>query len=524
MSYKQRLELDWIGKDIEPLLEPRILIESNERSFGDKNSENILIHGDNLLSLKALEAEYKNKVKCIYIDPPYNTGNAFAQYDDGLEHSLWLSLMSSRLKLLWNLLTPDGSIWISIDDSEMPYLRVLMDEICGRDKFVANMIWQKRYSRENREAIGDAHEYVIVYAKDLELFKKSRNKQAITDNQKNIYKNPNNDPRGPWRTVPMTAQGYRPNQMYKIVTPAGVEHYPPEGRCWSTVEDKYLKMVQEGRIYFGKDNRGQPNIIRYLSEVEGVVPWTWWPHEEVGHTDEAKKEQHALFDKNEAFATPKPERLIKRILEIATNEGDLVLDSFAGSGTTGAVAQKMNRKWIMIELGDHCYSHIIPRLKKVTSGEDQGGISKLLQWQGGGGFKFFELAPSLLQKDDKGNWVINDQYNALQLAEAVCKHEKFIFHPHESIFWKQGYSSEKDFIFITTQFLTSEHLDHIYSQMKKGETLLICAKAFRAHKDKYSRITLKKIPQMLLGRCEFGRDDYSLNVKEMVQEELDLNQ
>lgn len=312
MNGRTKLELTWIGKDQEPRLEPRILIEDPELSYHapfrvSENDifDNRLIFGDNLLALKALEQEFTGKVKCIYIDPPYNTGNAFEHYDDGLEHSIWLSMMRDRLKILWKLLRKDGSLWISIDDYEMPYLRVLLDEICGRNSFVATNVWQKRYSRENREAIGDVHEYVIVYAKNVNEFKKVRNKVPLTDNQLKVYKNPNNDPKGPWRPIPMTAQGWRPNQMYPITTPTGVVHYPPEGRCWSTVESEYKKLLAEGRIYFGKDNSSQPSIIRYLSEVEGNVPWTWWQHEEVGHTDEAKKEIHALFGKENAFDTPK---------------------------------------------------------------------------------------------------------------------------------------------------------------------------------------------------------------------------
>lgn len=234
----QKLELTWIGKGDEPKLEPRILIENPEYSYGDPNTGNMLIHGDNLLALKALEQDYAGKVKCIYIDPPYNTGSAFEHYDDGIEHSLWLNLMKIRLQILWSLLHPtQGSIWISIDDREMPYLRVLLDEICGRTNFIASNVWQKRYSRENREAIGDVHEYIIVYATSPSVFKEIRNRVPLDEKSKSVYKNPNNDPKGPWRGVPMTAQGYRPNQMYEIRAPRGKVHLPPEGRCWSTIEE-----------------------------------------------------------------------------------------------------------------------------------------------------------------------------------------------------------------------------------------------------------------------------------------------
>lgn len=516
MNRNQKLELTWIGKEKRPKLEPRILIEDPDRSYGDRNTENMLIFGDNLLALKALEQDYAGCVKCASIDPPYNTGSAFAHYDDGLEHSLWLTMMRDRLEILRRLLAEDGSIWITIDDNEAHYLKVLCDEVFGRENFVASNIWQKRYSRENREAIGDAHDYVLLYAKQAERFKATRNRVPITEEQAKIYKNPKNHPRGRWRGIPMTAQGYRPNQMYEIVAPGGAIHRPPEGRCWSTIESEFIKLRDAGRIYFGKDNNSQPNIIRWLDEVEGFVPWTWWPHDEVGHTDEAKKEMHVLFGKADAFITPKPERLLQRILHIATNPGDLVLDSFGGSGTAGAVAHKMGRRWIMVELGEHCHTHILPRMKKVCDGTDQGGISKAVNWQGGGGFKYYDMAPSLLKKDIYNQWVINAEYNAPMLAAAMAKHENFRYSPDEVHYWKQGQSSEKDFIFTTTVHLTPEHLDRIHEEMQPGESLLICCKShFDGADGKYDSITVKKIPSMLLGKCEFGRDDYSLNIVDM---------
>lgn len=286
MAARTRLELTWIGKDVKPRLEPRILIEDRERSYhADRRVsesdifDNRLIHGDNLLALKALEQEFTGQIKCVYIDPPYNTGAAFQHYDDGVEHSLWLSLMRSRLEILWRLLRDDGSLWISIDDSEMPYLRILLDEICGRDTFVATNVWQKRYSRENREAIGDAHEYVVVHAKDPIKFKATRNKLALGPKQLSVYKNSNKDPKGPWRSVSLSAQGYRPNQMYEIVSPiTGKRHRPPAGSCWKIIEPEYQRALAEGRMYFGKDGNAVPSRIQYLKDIEGIVPWTWWPH------------------------------------------------------------------------------------------------------------------------------------------------------------------------------------------------------------------------------------------------------
>ena len=277
-------------------------------------------------------------------------------------------------------------------------------------------------------------------------------------------------------------------------------------------------MLDEGRIYFGKNGDSQPTTIRYLSEVEGVVPWTWWPHEEVGNTDESKKESLALFGEI-PFDTAKPERLIERILHIATNPGDLVLDSFAGSGTTGAVAHKMGRRWIMVELGEHCRTHIVPRLKKVIDGEDQGGISKAVNWQGGGGFRYLRLAPSLLKKDDWGNWVINKEYNAEMLAEAVCKHMGFTYAPSQTQFWNHGYSTETDHIYVTTGSLAYDQLKRISEEVGSERTLLICCKAFMMDGADFPNLTLKKIPKVILNKCEWDHDDYSFTLNVLPEEQ-----
>lgn len=310
----------------------------------------------------------------------------------------------------------------------------------------------------------------------------------------------------------MTAQGFRTNQMYEITAPGGTIHRPPEGRCWSTIELEFKKLEAAGRIYFGKDNNGQPNIIRFLSEVDGFVPWTWWPHDEVGHTDEAKKEMHLLFGKGDPFLTPKPERLLERVLYIASNPGDLVLDSFAGSGTTGAVAQKMGRRWIMVELGDHCHTHIIPRLKKVIDGNDPGGITEAVGWKGGGGFRYYRLAPSLLQKDRWDQWVVNPDYNAEMLSAALCKLEGFTYAPSAEVWWEQGRSTERDFIYVTTQTLNAAQLSALSDDVGPDRTLLVCCGAFRGAVEGYSNLTIRKIPKMVLRKCEWGHDDYSLNV------------
>ncbi|MBF0134454.1 MAG: site-specific DNA-methyltransferase [Magnetococcales bacterium] len=523
MSRKQKLELTWIGKDIRPRLEPRILLEDPEKSYHAPHRvsdndifDNRLIFGDNLLALKALEQEFSGKVKCIYIDPPYNTGSAFEHYDDGIEHSIWLSLIAERLDIIWKLLDPNsGTLWISIDDREMGYLRVLLDEVCGRSNFIASNVWQKRYSRENREAIGDAHEYVFVYARNPVRFKIERNFNPLGDKQKKLYKNNNNDPRGPWQSVSLLAQGYRPNQMYEIVAPNGNVHIPPPGNCWKIIKENYEKLVDEKRVYFGKNGNGVPRRVEFLKDAKGLVPWTWWPHEDVGHTGEAKNEANSLFGADISFGTPKPERLLKHVIEIATNPGDLILDSFAGSGTTGAVAHKMGRRWIMIELGEHCHTHIIPRLKKVIDGEDSGGITETTKWKGGGGFRYYRLAPSLLEKDKWGNWIISKAYNPAMLAEALCKLEGFTYAPSETVYWQHGYSTESDFLYVTTQYLGSEQLQALSDEVGRECSLLILCSAFSGQSDAWPNLTVKKIPKAVLTKCEWGHDDYSLNVENL---------
>jgi adenine-specific DNA-methyltransferase len=402
--------LDWVNKNQAKgsAREVPYHLLNREATYGDASAaaENLIIQGDNLLALKALVPFYAGRVKCIFIDPPYNTQSAFEHYDDRLEHSQWLSMMYPRLALLRDLLAEDGSIWVTIDDSEAHYLKVLMDEVFGRKNFIASNVWQKRYSRENREAIGDVHDYVMVYAKSPDKFKETRNRIPLDTAQAKIYRNSDNpketDPSKRWRGLPMTAQGFRTNQMYTITAPNGREHRPPEGRCWSMIEPEFQKLLDQGRIYWGKDGNAQPSVIRFLSEVEGLVPWTWWSHEEVGHTDEAKKESNVLFGADVAFGTPKPERLMSRILHIASNPGDLVLDSFLGSGTTAAVAHKMGRRYIGIEMGEHARTHCIPRLEKVIAGE-QGGISETVEWKGGGGFSFCTVGESAFDTDGRLN-------------------------------------------------------------------------------------------------------------------------
>lgn len=515
---KQKLELTWIGKDEELKLEPRILIEDPEKSYGDRSSENMLIHGDNLLALKALEQDFAGKIKCIYIDPPYNTGSAFEHYDDNLEHSTWLNLMKPRLEILRKLLHPTGgSLWISIDDDENHYLKVLCDEVFGRPNFVASVIWQKKHSRANDARwFSDNHDYILVYAKDK--FSWQRNLLPRPE-QESDYSNPDDDPRGVWTSQPLQVKTPSEKCIYEIVGPTGKRFWPPKGRSWQFGVDRYKELVGENRIWFGEDGSNVPRIKKFLSEVkQGFVPLTIWPREEVGDNQEAKDEMKVLFA-DDPFGTPKPERLLKRILDLGSKPGDWVLDSFLGSGTTSAVAHKMGRKHIGVELGNHATTHCLPRLKKVVDGNDGLALSKALGWQGGGGFKFYNLAPSLLRKDSFGNFVIDESYNPNMLAAAVCKHEGFKFHPDETLYWKQGKSTETDFIFVTTSFITAEQIDKIHGEMKEGESLLVCTKAFAPEcENRFGNITIKKIPQMILGRCEFGKENYDLNIVKATEE------
>ena len=514
---KQKLELTWIGKHKRPKLEARILLEDPEKSYHAKvRSEsaafdNRLIFGDNLLALKALEQEFTGKVKCVFIDPPYNTGSAFAHYDDGLEHSIWLGLMRDRLEIIKRLLSDDGSLWITIDDNEAHYLKVLCDEVFGRGNFIANIVWNHRKSVQSDIVISLSHNHLLVFAKSKD--KVTLNRLQLVDAEK--YSNPDNDPRGLWYATPFDAPNIRPNLTYPITNPnTGEEYLPPKGRCWRTTQEEYLKALADNRIVFGKTGKSKPQMKRFLSEAQskGSSVKTWW--DDAGTATEGTKElQKMNFD----FDTPKPERLLEKVLQIATNPGDLVLDSFAGSGTTGAVAHKMGRRWIMVELGEHCHTHIIPRLQKVIDGEDQGGISKAVNWQGGGGFRYFRLAPTLIVNDKWGNQIINPDYNPEMLAEALAKLEGFTYMPSENLWWQHGYSSESDFIYVTTQSLSVEQLQVLSDEVGAGRSLLICCSAWRGitadqAAERFPNLSLKKIPKMILKRCEWGDDDYSLNV------------
>lgn len=523
---KQKLELTWIGKEDRPKLEPRILLEDPGKSYhaarrvkpdaepgepgypGDL-FDNRLIFGDNLLALKALETEFAGKIKCVSIDPPYNTGSAFTHYDDGVEHSLWLSLIRDRIEVLHRLLRDDGSIWVCIDDNECHYLKVLMDEVFGRSNFLASVVWNHSVQAKGYSGkFSVHHNYLLVYQKTAAFTLKDLPREE----KHNVnYSNPDDDPRGPWRSGDVRNSLVRPNLMYDITTPSGktIKH-PPKG--WRFGKDTFEAELAAGKIIFSPD---ETRIIRkiYLADQQGRVPETIWFPDDAGTTRDANGEVRSVVD-GEFFDTPKPEKLLERLMSLATEPGDWVLDSFAGSGTTGAVAHKMGRRWIMVELGDHCHTHIIPRLKKVIDSEDQGGITEAIDWAGGGGFRYYRLAPSLLEKDRWGNWIISKEYNPEMLAEALCKLEGFTYAPSETEYWKHGHSTERDFIYVTTQPLTRDMLAKLSDEVGGDCTLLVMCKSFKGRAN-FSNLTVKKIPKAVMAKCEWGQDDYSLAIRNL---------
>lgn len=380
----------------------RLLNELSELGYGDCDTGNMLIQGDNLDALKALLPFYAGQVKCIYIDPPYNTRSAFEHYDDNLEHTQWLAMIWPRLELLRELLAEDGSIWVSIDDNEGHYLKVIMDEVFGRQNFVTNVIWQKRYAPANDTLwLSESHDHIHVYAKNKAIWRP--NQLPRSEHSLSVYKNPDNDPRGPWRADNYTCAKNaeeRPNLFYPIINPnTGEEVWPKRTRVWGYGSDKHAEHVEQGLIYWGKGGTAKvPSLKRFLTSLKntGIKAQTLWTWEEVGHNQDGRKHQLSLLSQ-EPFATPKPERLIERIVHIATQSGDLVLDSFLGSGTTAAVAHKMGRRYIGIEMGEHAQTHCQTRLKKVVDGE-QGGISESLNWQGGGGFRYYRLGATVFDE------------------------------------------------------------------------------------------------------------------------------
>ena len=554
---KQKLELTWIGKDERPRLEPRILLEDPEKSYHAKERvsendlfDNKLIFGDNLLALKALEAEYQGKVKCIYIDPPYNTGNAFENYEDGVEHSIWLSLIRDRLLILYNFLSEDGFFCCQIDDGESAYLKILLDEIFGRQNHLTTFYVKVRYGNKTLAEDNDYQKIIeqcFVYSKNAKMAKAVKEKEPYKV-EKFKWEIRELEKGELVKLGGKTVEIFKPGQ-YEInkVKP----HLGGLKETWATGSlvrqsgssgeflDKNLALRKEidglSCLYkvhgIGEDGLG----YRYMTGPKKAtatkgkfysgIPLKTIEAIKNGNAEKEKPIEN-FYDLAGSFGNcrhegavdfrggKKPERLLQLILNHFSKEGDLILDSFGGSGTTAAVAHKMRRQWITVELRDQAFTHIQPRLSRVISGEDQTGISEELFWKGGGGFRYYRLAPSMLEKDKWGNWIISKEYNAGMLTEAMCKHMGFTYAPDENHYWMHGYSTETDFIYVTTSVLTHVQLRAISEDVGAKRTLLICCKAFNSQAD-FDNLTVRKIPLSVLQKCEWGKDDYSLNVSNL---------
>lgn len=590
MAKNTKLELTWIGKEKRPRLEPRVLVEDPSKSYhaavrhGDKDIfDNMLIHGDNLLALKALEQQFAGQVKCIYIDPPYNTGEALTYYDDGVEHSIWLGLMRERLSLLRDLLADEGSIWIQIDDEEQAYLKVLCDEVFGRENFV-NMISVNMKNVAGASGGGEDKrikkncEYILVYARNYcampifngpyqytemdvlvkhyeESGKSWKYTTVLVDEGRKEYVGSTVDGDGneikvfSRKGVQMLSvaklaarDGIDESEVYRRNAKAifqttnaqssirtrvidfrkernidddvlSIEYVPKTGKNKGTVYEQFYKGDKCRLFVWLRDTAVEINGVLYKKDLQG----TYW--DMTGWMKNLTKEGGVEFPEGK-----KPEQLVRRILSMATLPGDLVLDSFLGSGTTAATAQKMGRRWIGVELRDQCYSHCMPRLNRVIDGNDDGGVTEDENWQGGGGYRFYELAPTLIKEDAFGQKVINKEYNAEMLAEAVCKLEGFTYAPSETEYFIHGHSTERDFIYVTTNTLKPEHLAALNERVGGERSLLVCCKAFTKGSAKLPNLTVKKIPKAVLDKCEYGHDDYSLNVKNLPMAEQPLEQ
>ncbi len=543
-----KLELTWYGKDEPIRVEPRLLIENAALSntTADPDTENMLIHGDNLLALKALEGKYAGQVKCIYIDPPFNTGQAFENYDDGIEHSIWLTLMHARIEVLHNLLADSGTLYVHIDDNEIGYLIVLLDEIFGRKNRVS-IISFKQASATGHKAINpgivSTTNFVLIYAKSKQCWKPNRvyTNRGERDKRYGNYISNIHDSYEQWEIITLTEAfgnylGVSIKEARKIAkgNPKQIDQFVLD-HCESVIQlvnpdynnvgaetREYIDLSRENPNTFYKQKRegysdiillGGKRIIFYkdkLKKIDGEYvagePLTSLWDDILSNN--LHNEGGVDFPKGK-----KPEALIKRCLELSTQPGDIVLDSFLGSGTTAAVAHKMKRRYIGIEMGNHAYTHCKTRMDMIVAGTDHGGITKAVDWQGGGGYRFYELAPTLINEDAFGEYIINPEYDATMLAAGVALHEGFTYQPDSTLFWKQAVGNESSYLFVTTRHLTAAYLDSIKSTMEEGEYLIIACRSFDAGLDKvYDNIAIKRIPQMLLSRCEFGKTDYNLNI------------
>lgn len=488
MQKRGKLELTWVGKYDEKKIEPRILVEDKSKSYGDPNSENMLIHGDNLIALQALQQDYAGKIDCIYIDPPYNTGSAFEHYDDGLEHSIWLGLMRKRLKLLRELLSDSGLIFISIDNKEHPYLQVLCDEVFGRYNFRSNIVWKKVSSaKAQSNFLGNVVEYILAYSKTEKFNFYPIYLQASEEKDLKNYSHIEPETGRRYGSFDFTQKGQGEPKYFW-----GELIAPPKGKHWIWTQEKIDEGIANGLIF--KTTNGVPRLKRYLDNKKGNFISDLWDDADVSPVSANAKESMDFFGQ-------KSEGLIKRILTIGSKEGDLILDSFLGSGTTAAVAQKMGRRWIGVEMGNQAYTHCKKRLDSVIDGNDDGGVSKSVNWHGGGGYHFYELAPSLLVKNDKVPvYQINPEYTFEMLCEAICKIEGFHYKP-DGIY--HGHSSEKRFIHITKEFVNAEYVMSVAATLGEGQSLLIYSTKIQSDLRLPDNIEVKKIPKDLLDKCDF---------------------
>jgi adenine-specific DNA-methyltransferase len=553
MTRKQKLELTWIGKNEALRIEPRILVEDADLSFHSVNKgmghifDNMLVEGDNLLALKAIESTHAARVKCIYIDPPFNTQQAFENYDDGLEHSVWLNMIRARLVLLHRLLREDGSLFIHIDDNELGYLIAVTDEIFGRRNRIS-VITFKQSSVSGPKAINPGLvttcNFILYYVKNKQVWHPNRVfARRPRDDRYSMIIEDISKPPSEWALVRLKdhflnylaekGQDFakwspdRFERALEVFVIANADRVVRLARIDAAdVSADTREVLSKSQITadivhkatrIGKSDvfflNGE-QLIFYGSkvrEINGEIT-TAEPLSNLWDdllSNNVHKEGGVRFPNGK-----KPESLIKRILELETEPGDLVLDSFAGSGTVAATAHKMGRRWIAVELGEHSRSHILPRMRKVVSGDDNDGISKSVSWKGGGGFKFMRLAKSLLERDRWGNWIVCKEYNAAMLAEAMCKHMGFTYSPSQNPleYWNHGFSSEQDFIYVTTQSLTHSMFKALSHDVGPGCHLLICCKAFSGKTNEFGNLSVRRIPQAVLATCEWGRDDYSLQI------------
>lgn len=498
---------EWVEPSDHRVAEVRLLRDAGQvGAEGLPALENLLIRGDALHALLSIGrlpeySAYLGAARLIYIDPPFNTKQSFMQYDDALEHSVWLTMMRDRLLQARSLLAEDGSIWVHLDDSEMAYARVVLDEVFGRENFVATVIWEKTHTRENRTDISVSHDYIHVYARNRSLWKTRRNLLNASEAQLDRYANPDNDPRGPWASLPAHAKaerGRRAEQFYEITTPSGRQLNPPRGRCWLYTRERFNEMVADQRIWFGRSGNNAPRVKKFLSEVQtGLVPTSIWSHEEVGTTAVAKGEIVALFPGQQPFSTPKPESLMERIIHIATNPGDLVVDFFAGSGTTAAVAHKMGRRWLTSERSEETVAnYTLPRLKKIVEGTDAGGVTSKHNWNGGGSFNVLDVAPSMFEEVD-GVVLLSDWAVDRDLAEATAAQLGFTFDSAASPF--SGWKGRCRLAVIDGR-VDANVVSMLAELLAKGETMIVCATSVdpAAHDAAPSGSSVQKIPSSIL--------------------------